>query len=222
MNTEAIEIGIRLRKLRKEAGVTISSIAKTTGISKSNLSRYERGLHQPSIKILSELADYFNVDFDWLATGETHEEHGSNVTEFPNDAPGLIEMQIVAEIAAGDPVEAMNDEPLGSLFVSSSLVNNAPRDYFVFRVNGQSMQPTVAHEDVVFIKKMSDWNRANRKIVAVRLEGEITLKRLQMNPDTGMILLIPINQEMETIMVNPESVRDIHLIGELKTIIRRF
>ena len=221
MNTEAIEIGIRLRKLRKESGETISGIAKATGISKSNLSRYERGLHQPSIKILSELADYFRVDFDWLATGESHEA-ASNVTEFPGEDMDLIEMQIVAEIAAGEPVEALNDEPLGSLFVSSSLVNHAPRDYFVFRVNGQSMHPTVAHEDVVFIKKTSDWNRADRKIVAVRLEGEITLKRLQLNSDTGMILLIPINQEMETIMVNPEAVRDIHLIGELKTIIRRF
>ncbi len=226
MNTETVAIGIRLRKMRKESGKTISTIARDTGISKSNLSRYERGMHQPGINILRQLAEYFEVDFDWLATGESHQEVASRVTDFPKpdtrENLDLIEVFIEAEIAAGDPVEAMNSEPLGSLFVSSSLINNAPKDYYVFRVNGQSMHPTVAHEDVVFIRKTSDWDRANRKIVAVRLEGEITLKRLQMNPDTGMILLIPINQEMETIMVNPENVRDIHLIGELKTIIRRF
>ena len=59
-------IGIKLRELRIERDESLEDVAKNTELSKSLLSRYERGLVDPGLKALSNLARYFNVSLDWL------------------------------------------------------------------------------------------------------------------------------------------------------------
>jgi transcriptional regulator with XRE-family HTH domain len=59
-------IGDNLRKLRNEKEESLEDVAKKTGLSKSLLSRYERGLVDPGLRALSSLVKYFNVSLDWL------------------------------------------------------------------------------------------------------------------------------------------------------------
>ena len=59
-------IGKNLKLLRDERGESLEDVAKKTGLSKSLLSRYERGLVDPGLKALSNLVKYFNVSLDWL------------------------------------------------------------------------------------------------------------------------------------------------------------
>jgi len=59
-------IGERLNLLRAEKSESLEEVAKHTGLSKSLLSRYERGLVDPGLKALVNLARYFNVSLDWL------------------------------------------------------------------------------------------------------------------------------------------------------------
>ena len=60
--------GTRLRKLRKEAGVTQESLAKHLGIAKANISRYESGKQKPEFKHLSEIAAHLQVNVADLFT----------------------------------------------------------------------------------------------------------------------------------------------------------
>jgi len=63
---EIKEIGERLRMLRTEREESLEDVAKITNISKSLLSRYERGLIDPTLRPLRKLSQYYSVSLDWL------------------------------------------------------------------------------------------------------------------------------------------------------------
>lgn len=63
---EIKEIGERLKTLRVERNESLEDVARITGVSKSLLSRYERGLIDPGLKALSKLSKYYSVSLDWL------------------------------------------------------------------------------------------------------------------------------------------------------------
>ncbi|MDA2803420.1 helix-turn-helix domain-containing protein [Nocardiopsis suaedae] len=60
------EVGPRLRRLRTERGVTLSSLAAATGISKSTLSRLESGQRRPSLELLLPISQAHQVPLDEL------------------------------------------------------------------------------------------------------------------------------------------------------------
>ncbi len=55
-----------IRKLRKERGLSITELAEMIGVSYQSLQRYEVGNREPSIQVLTKLADFFNVSVDYL------------------------------------------------------------------------------------------------------------------------------------------------------------
>jgi transcriptional regulator with XRE-family HTH domain len=60
------QVGPRLRRLRTHRGVTLTELAATTGISKSTLSRLERGLRRPSLELVLPLSQAHHLPLDEL------------------------------------------------------------------------------------------------------------------------------------------------------------
>lgn len=58
--------GDRLKSLRNNRGLSQMDFSKQIGISKSAVNMYERGEREPSFEVLETIADYFNVDLDYL------------------------------------------------------------------------------------------------------------------------------------------------------------
>ena len=57
----------RLRLLRHEKGLSQSELSRILGrVSKSSVNMYERGEREPSFAVLVAIADYFDVDTDYL------------------------------------------------------------------------------------------------------------------------------------------------------------
>lgn len=61
-NKSDIEVGKRLRSLRKIRGISLQQLSKSTGMSYSYLSGLENGKHSVSITNLQRLASFFEVD----------------------------------------------------------------------------------------------------------------------------------------------------------------
>lgn len=61
-----VHFGNRLRALRTEKGLSQMDFSKQIRISKSSVNMYERGEREPSFETLEAIADYFNVDMDYL------------------------------------------------------------------------------------------------------------------------------------------------------------
>ena len=54
-------MGTKIKELREKAGMTQTELADKLGLSKSVISAYEKGIRNPSFKILPLLAQTFNV-----------------------------------------------------------------------------------------------------------------------------------------------------------------
>lgn len=55
-----------LVELRQKRHLTQDKLAEILGITKQALSHYERGVRYPKPETLEAIADYFNVDMDYL------------------------------------------------------------------------------------------------------------------------------------------------------------
>jgi transcriptional regulator with XRE-family HTH domain len=60
------QVGLRLRRVREQRGLTLTDAAARTGISKSTLSRLENGQRKPSLELLLPLAQAYRVPLDDL------------------------------------------------------------------------------------------------------------------------------------------------------------
>lgn len=61
-----VEIGPRLLAARREAGLTVRSLAAEIGVSAALISQIETGRTQPSVTTLYALVDRLGISLDWL------------------------------------------------------------------------------------------------------------------------------------------------------------
>lgn len=62
-------LGQRLYALRKYRGLSLQDLANATGISRSNLNRYEHDASKPTAEFLKRLCTYYQVSSDYLLFG---------------------------------------------------------------------------------------------------------------------------------------------------------
>ncbi len=67
-------LGERLHNLRKYKRLSLQELAAVTGISRSNLNRYERDMSRPTAEYIKELCAYYRVSADYLLFGKETDE----------------------------------------------------------------------------------------------------------------------------------------------------
>ncbi len=60
--------GAFIRSQRKLANLTLRQLAELTSLSNPYLSELERGMHQPTVRVLKQLSDALNVSAEMLLT----------------------------------------------------------------------------------------------------------------------------------------------------------
>lgn len=70
-----------LKSLRLSQGLTQDELAKHLKISRSAIGMYEKGLREPDYETLEIIADFFNVDIDYLLGRST------KTTYIPQEEP---------------------------------------------------------------------------------------------------------------------------------------
>lgn len=68
------KIGVFLKELRKEKGLTQEQLAEQINVSNRTVSRWENGNTMPDLSILVELADFYGVDIREIINGERKSE----------------------------------------------------------------------------------------------------------------------------------------------------
>jgi transcriptional regulator with XRE-family HTH domain len=59
-------LGAFIRQQRKRAGLSLRQLAALTSLSNPYLSQVERGLHQPSVRVLRAISDALNLSAETL------------------------------------------------------------------------------------------------------------------------------------------------------------
>src|SRR5690242_14563797 len=61
-------LGAFIRERRKQANLSLRQLAEKTSLSNPYLSQIERGLHQPSVRVLKAISDALNLSAETLLT----------------------------------------------------------------------------------------------------------------------------------------------------------
>ncbi|MCP4472831.1 MAG: repressor LexA [Gammaproteobacteria bacterium] len=129
------------------------------------------------------------------------------------DSAPASSFDLVARIPAGAP-SAVFDETPESFSVTYDFFGGG--DILGLRVVGDSMSgDSIADGDIAMIKRQRDANKGD--ILALRIEGEITLKRLSIRGDKAQLL--PSNPQHQVRLVPADQ---IEILGKLVGIIRKF
>lgn len=93
-----------LKSLRNEKGLTQGELAEKLNISRSTIGMYENGSREPDYETLEAIADYFNVDIDYLL-GRTNKttkiiEPYTIAAHFDGDEYTEAELEKIKEFAA--------------------------------------------------------------------------------------------------------------------------
>jgi len=156
---------------------------------------HEPGLHEPGLHeqdLSSEL----------LSEQDLLKKEGISASSF----------DLVARIPAGAP-SAVFDETPESFSVTYDFFGGG--DILGLRVVGDSMSgDSIADGDIAMIKRQRDANKGD--ILALRIEDEITLKRLRIKGDEAQLL--PSNPEYSMRVV---PARQLEILGKLVGIIRK-
>ncbi|HAZ29236.1 TPA: repressor LexA [candidate division WWE3 bacterium] len=127
-----------------------------------------------------------------------------------------IELPLVGYIAAGKPIEAI-ENPLATVMVSSDLVSKTKR-CFVLQVVGDSMiDEGILDRDYVVIQQQD--TATDGDIVVALLDREFATLKKFYREKGGKIRLQPANSKMDPIIVDAGTVT---IQGKVTGVIRRF
>ncbi|MBM4398840.1 MAG: LexA family transcriptional regulator [Candidatus Cloacimonetes bacterium] len=232
-------IGDRLTFLIKTLGVKDYEFAEKYQISRASLIRYKQNERYPDPEFLVALSKQ-KVNLNWLLTGNGAMYIKDEFEEFikgnklkpvqpeiisPNrskidateiDYSQSITMSIVGDIAAGEPIEIIDQYGMsGQIDIPRTYLKGNPQQYIVFQVNGKSMEPIIQHADIVVIKANPIWELANNQVAAVRTNDGITLKKIQIDRQRQQVILQPFNIDFPVLVLDSDWNSDASLIGTI-------
>lgn len=124
----------------------------------------------------------------------------------------LIPLPVIGQVAAGTPIEAIENQESGQWVLPLTLFRQRPT--YLLRVRGDSMKDAgIFDGDLIAVRKTGQ--SQSGKIVVARVDNEVTVKRLRIEPDH--VALMPANEDYDPIWVAPE---DLMIEGEFVGIIR--
>lgn len=204
----------RLKQLRNERGISQRQLAEFLKVAPSTISMYENGQREPNFEVLESLADFFNVDLNYLL-GKTNKT--TKIILDSKFSKG-IKIPVLGTVPAGIPITAVEDI-IDYEEIPKSWENQG--EFFGLKIKGDSMYPTLENGDVVIVKKQSTADNGDTVIVMVNGD-DATCKRYERS-DTG-IMLIPNNNAYAPAFYTNKEIETLPLtiIGKVVELRRKF
>ena len=205
----------RFKLLRKERGLSQAALATELGFTKSSVNMYERGDREPGLESLETIADFFNVDMDYLL-GKSDVPNRFLYAAAPNtesvvlpdnimSRPKTYTVPLLGAIACGEPILAAEN-----IEDNVEVPEHIHAD-FALRCKGDSMINARIHDgDIVYIRQQPAVN--NGEIAAVLIEEEATLKRVYVYEDH--VVLQPENPAYAPLVYFKDAMQAVRILGK--------
>ncbi len=143
---------------------------------------------------------------------EMNQARGIRTTLQSNEGENFMEVNILGNIAAGEPIEAIeNPEPI---WINKELVSKKGQ-FYALQVKGTSMiDDGILEGDVVVVEKTSQAENGDT-VVAIVKDNEATLKRFYKQSDR--IKLQPSNPELK-----PMYFKKVEIRGKVVALVRKY
>lgn len=80
-----MEIGEKIKELRKEKGLTQKKLGELCGMADTTIRQYELGIRNPKIKTLEKIATALDVNVQYLIGWDENKSYESNLSNLPSD-----------------------------------------------------------------------------------------------------------------------------------------
>ncbi len=207
MNTYNKKVGQRIKSARLEAGLTLEELGEKVDLTKSTVTKYERGeIKSLDIIKIKEFAKHLKVDSSYLAGWK---DTSNNTKEF---IPSHRQIEIVTIplydcIACGE-MTFLEDDIIDYITLPSTMVS-PHKDYFSNYAKGDSMIDRGINDgDLLVFEKTKDLK--NGDVGSFCYQNEATCKVYR--PTDNGIILMPANNNYSPILVTNN---DFRIVGKL-------
>ena len=218
-------IGEIIKHYRTANDLSMDNFGKLASLSKAYISILERGSNPrnnkpviPSIDTLRAIAQAMNMDLNELINLlDDNQKIKLSENEIPegfSPPPEMVLKPLVGKIACGTPILAEQN-------IEDYV--NVPKDVkcdFLLTCDGDSMiEAGIRSGDVVYLIKQPDIDY-NGQIAAVRIDGEVTLKKVFKYQDK--VILQPANANYEPLVYIKEEINKLVIEGIATGFIHKF
>ena len=196
------------KSLRTSRSLTQEELAQKLNISRSRIGMYETGQREPDFKTLELIADFFNVDIDYLMGRTTKTTIlPESLPSYPNILPiKTRKIPLLGEIACGQPIFCTEDRE------SYVEAGTDVRADFCLKARGDSMiGARILDGDLVFIQR--DVELVSGQIYAVAIDDEATLKRVYYDAKSQVLQLMSENSKFAPLIYTGETLDHVHILG---------
>ena len=194
-----VTFGDRIKDARKAAGLTQRQLADKIGVSNTSISNWEQCVSTPDPDTIQHLCWALNVQPNYF--------FGAEVSQFGGiiPVPEMAKIPLLGSIACGAPILA--EEHIEDYV-------NIPKHIqadFALSCKGDSMiNARIFDGDIVYIRQQATVD--NGQIAAVLIDGEATLKRVQIYEDH--ISLEPENPQYRPLVYWGDDMNTVHILGK--------
>jgi phage repressor protein C with HTH and peptisase S24 domain len=227
---ENLDICRRFTEIRKEKKPSKRQFSKDLGINQSVVGDIELGYREPSREVLVKLAKVYNVNINWLLTGEGEMYLSSK--DIANKKPsktGFKQIPVYSEkdlpegsfvarlleqkLSAGEGSYIPDEDEVKALIRVPAYLSQYGENIAALTVDGDSMVPTLKRGDLVVCDSCG-WS--GEGIYAIKRDGSAFVKRVAKQP--GKFIIISDNKIYDRYEI-PEGSLDIELIGRVHCVI---
>lgn len=199
----------KIKKRRKELGLSLEDVAKALNVNRSTVLRYEsKSIEKMPIDVIPPLAKILKCSPEYLMGWEDDKLKPINII-FDDYFP----LHYCTNLSAGSPTELLEAEPDAVVYVPIKFQNRKKRLH-AFQVNGTSMNNIIQDGSIVVAEEVPDTVLKEGTIVVAWLDGEATVKRLY--PGDSQVMLMPDSSDKghHPITVNLED-DQLYIIGRV-------
>jgi SOS-response transcriptional repressor LexA len=153
----------RLKEVLMRSGMSARQFSGILGSSEAQMSNIVQGKRKPSREVLDRLADYFDIDLNWLLRGDTED---------------IVYIELIEqEVAAGHGMEIYEFAEMQTIAVPRSFIGaRRPENIKAVTVRGDSMiDAQIFDGDYVLFDKN---NRLGESIFVVSVGSMLLVKRV--------------------------------------------
>ena len=199
----------KIKKRRKELGLSLEDVAKALNVNRSTVLRYEsKSIEKMPIDVIPPLAKILKCSPEYLMGWEDDKLKPINII-YDDYFP----LHYSTNLSAGTPTELLEAEPDAVVYVPIKFQNRKKRLH-AFQVNGTSMNNVIQDGSIVVAEEVPDTVLKEGTIVVAWINGEATVKRLY--PGDSQVMLMPDSSDKghHPITVNLED-DQLYIIGRV-------
>lgn len=227
-----MDIGKIIKEFRKSKKITQIQLAENLGLSRGYIADIERGRQKPSRAFLEKMAAKYGLSSDYILYGDEdsrpkekefiarieivgQEKEMIERAEGPQYIERFVPIPIAAGKISGGSPRAVREEPDGVALIYEHWAHNR-ENFTAVWLKGQSMEPTISDGSLIGIDhSQKDIQALDGKIVALRKDGEATIKRIRI-VSHSLVLGLPDNPAFmkEAVVLKGEQI-DTAIIGKV-------